>query len=79
MLVFAIYHHESAIGIHVFPPPIEPASHLPPHPISLGCPRAPALGALLPALNLHWSCISQMVMHMFQCCSLSHPSLVFSH
>ena len=29
--------------------------HLPPHQISLGCSRALALGALLHALNLHWS------------------------
>ena len=31
----------------------EPPSHLPSHPIPLGCSRALALGALLHALNLH--------------------------
>ena len=53
-------------------------SDLPPHPISLGCPRAPALGALLHALNLHWSSILYMVMYIFQCYSLksSHPQLL---
>ena len=35
----------------------EPPSHLPPQPIPLGCPRAPALDALLHASNLHWSSI----------------------
>ena len=55
----------------------EPASHLPPHPIPLGCPRAPALSALLHALNLNWSSILYMVIYMFQCYSLksSHPCL----
>ena len=37
--------------MHTCPPHPEPLSHLPPHPIPLGCPRAPALGALLHALN----------------------------
>ena len=37
--------------------------------------RAPALGALLHALNLHWSSILHMVIYVFQCYSLksSHP------
>ena len=49
----------------------------PPHPIPLGCPRAPALSALLHALNLNWSSILYMVIYMFQCYSLksSHPCL----
>ena len=46
VVVFAIQRHESATGAHVSPHP-EPPSHLPPHPIPLGCPRAPALSALL--------------------------------
>ena len=45
-------------------------SHLPPYPIPLGCPRAPALGALLHAWNLHWSSILHIVTYMFQCYSL---------
>ena len=45
MVVFAIHQHESAMGTHVSPHP-ETLSYLPPHPILLGCPRAPALSAL---------------------------------
>ena len=76
-MVFAIYQHETAAGIHVSSPPELP-SHLPPHPIPLGCPRAPAWGALLHALNLHWSSILDMVMYMFHSYSLksSHPRLL---
>ena len=74
MVVFAILGHESAMGVHVSPHPQSP-SHLPPHSIPLGCPRAPALNALLHASNLHWSSISYMVIYMFQRCFLksSHP------
>ena len=50
VIVFAIYHHESATGIHVSPHPEAPT-----HPVPLGCLQAPALGALLYASNLHWS------------------------
>ena len=76
-MVFAIHQHESAAGIHVSSPP-EPPSHLPPNPILLGCPRAPALGAMPHALNLQWSSILHMVMYMFHCYSLksSHPRLL---
>ena len=60
------------------PPHPEPPSHLPPYPIPLGCPSAPALNALLHASNLHWSSISHMVIYMFQGYSLksSHPCLL---
>ena len=68
-VVFAIHRHASATGAHVSPSP-EPSSHLPPHPIPLGYPRAPALGALLHASNLHWSSVLHMVIYMFQCYSL---------
>ena len=60
-------------------PPSWTRSHLPPHPISLGCPRALALSALLHASNLHWWSILHMVtIYMFQCYSLnsSHPCLL---
>ena len=53
-MVLAIHQHDSAMGTQV-PPHPEPPSHHPPHPIPLGCLRAPALSALLYALNLHWS------------------------
>ena len=75
-MVFAIHWHESAMGVHVFhilnPAPI------PPHPISLGCPSAPALSALFHASNMDWWSISHMVIYMFQCYSLksSCPRLV---
>ena len=56
----------------------KPPSHLPPHPIPLGCLRAPALCALLHSSNLYWSSILHMVIYMFQCCSFtsSHPCLL---
>ena len=52
-----------------------PSSHLPPHPIPLGHPSAPALSTLFHALNLDWRSVSYMILYMFQCCSLrsSHP------
>ena len=54
------------------------STHLPPHPIPLGCPSALALSALFHASNLDWSSISHMVIYMFQCCSLKscHPCLL---
>ena len=56
----------------------EPHFYLPPHPIPLGCPRAPTLSALFYASNLDWSSISHMVIYMFQCYSpkSSHPCLL---
>ena len=57
MVVFAIHWHESAKGV----------LNLPPHPIPLGCPSAPALSAFLHASKLGWSSISHMVIYMFQC------------
>ena len=65
------------MGAHVSPHP-EPFFHLPPYLIPLGCPRAPALSALLHAWNLHWSSILHIVIYMFQCYSLksSHPHLL---
>ena len=77
VLVFAVHSHESAMGVHVsFHSEIP--YHLSPHPIPLGCPRAPALSALLHASNLHWSSILHMLIYMFQCYSLksSHPRLL---
>ena len=64
--------------VYMCPPHPEPLSHHPPHSISLGCPRAPALGARRHASNLYWSSVLHMIMYMFQCCSLrsSHPRLL---
>ena len=77
IVVFAIHQYELATGAHVFLHP-EPPSHLLSHPIPLSCPRAPALSALLPASELHWSSISHMVIYMLQCYShnSSHPCLL---
>ena len=62
--------------VYMCPHP-EPPSQLPPHPIPLGCPSAPALSALSHASNLDWSSISHMVIYMFQGSSLkSHPCLL---
>ena len=56
--------------------PILIPSHLPPHPIPLGHPSAPAPSILYHALNLDWRFISHMIIYMFQCHSpkSSHPS-----
>jgi len=63
-------------AFHVSPNPETP-SHLPPHLIPLGCPRALALGALLHASNLHWSSVLHIVIYIFQCYSLkSNHSLL---
>ena len=63
MVVFSIHQHESATGVQASLHP-ETSTYLPPHSIPLGCPRAPALSALLHALNLHWSSILRMVIYM---------------
>ena len=42
-------------------------SHLPPHPIPLGHPSAPAPSILYHASNLDWWFISHMIIYMFQC------------
>ena len=62
MVVFAIHQRESATGVHVSSQ-LQPPFYIPPHPIPLGCPRAPALSALLYASNLHWSSILH-ILHM---------------
>ena len=77
VMALAIHQHKSGTGTHVSPH-LKLYSHFSPHPIPLGCPRAPALGALLHASNLPWSSILHMVIYMFQCYSLksSHPLLL---
>ena len=49
------------MGVHVFP-----ISHLPPYPIHLGHPSAPALSTLSHASNLNWQSVSRMIIYMFQ-------------
>ena len=57
----------------------EPPSHLPPHPIPLGQPSAPALSTLSHELNLDWWSVSHMIIYMFQFYSLRSSTLAFSH
>ena len=63
--------------IYICSLPLEPSSHLPPHPIPLGCHRAPGLSSPHHTANSHWLSILRGVMYMFQCYSLSlfHPLL----
>ena len=53
----------------------EPPSHLPPHPIPLDHPSAPAPSTQYHASNLDWRFVSHMILYMFQCHSpkSSHP------
>ena len=62
------------LGCTCVPHP-EPPSHLPPHPIPLGHPSAPALSILSHASNPDWRFISHMIIYMFQYHSSisSHP------
>ena len=46
-------------------PQHEPSSHLPPHPIPLDHPSAPALSTLSHSLNLNWRSFSRII-YMFQ-------------
>ena len=52
--------------VYMFSHP-EPASHLPPHPIPLNHPSAPAPSTLSHASSLDWRFISHMILYMFQC------------
>ena len=56
----------------------EPLSHLPPHPIPLGHPSAPAQRTQYHASNMDWWFVSHMIIYMFQCYFLrsSHPHLL---
>ena len=64
-------HHECTCVLHP-----EPPSHLPPHPIPLGHPTAPAQSILYHVSNLDWRFISHMIIYIFQCHSpKSSPAL----
>ena len=71
---FAIHHHESATGIHVFLF-LNPTSNLPPRTHPLGHPSAPAPSIQYQASNLDWRFVSYMILYMFKCHSpkSSHP------
>ena len=65
-------------GCTCVPHPETTPHNLPPHPIPLGHPSAPALSTLSHASNLDWRSVSHMIGYMFQCYSLnsSHPPLL---
>ena len=58
------------LWVYMYSPHPEPLSHLPPHPIPLGRPSAPALRAWFHASNLDWSSVSHTV--------ILHVSMLFS-
>ena len=68
-MVFAAHQYESAMGAHISP---ENHTSLPPHPIPLGCPRAPALSIEL-ALAIYF-----VYSNIYVILS-NHPTLPFSH
>ena len=51
----------------IYVPHPETPSDLPPHPIPLGHPSAPAPSTLSHASNLDWQFVSHMIIYMFQC------------
>ena len=60
--------------VYMFPI-LNPTSHLPPHPITLVHPGAPALSTLYHASNLDWWFVTHIIIYMFQYYSpkSSHP------
>ena len=66
------------MGVHVFSILNIPPTSLP-IPIPQGHPRTLALSTLSHASNLDRQSISHMIIYMFQCYSLNHPTLAFSH
>ena len=69
--------HTSTLILHgcTRVPHPEAPFHLPPHPIPLGLPSAPAPSMLYHASNLDWQFVSHMILYMFHCHSpkSSHP------
>ena len=60
------------------PLPLEPPSHLPPHPLSLGCHRTSDLSSEHHTANSQWLSISHLVMYMLQWYSLNSSHLLLS-
>ena len=59
--------------VHLFPPILNPLSLIPPHLIPLGCPRTPALSALLHALNFLHICFTYGNIHVSMLFSQTIP------
>ena len=57
----------------------EHPSHLPPHPILLAHPSAPALSTLSHVLNLDWQSVSCMIVYIFKCYLLRSSHLRLLH
>ena len=58
------------------PRPLKPSSHLPSHPTTLCCHRAPDLSSLRPTANSHWLAILHRVVYVSMLLSV-HPTLSF--
>ena len=56
----------SELYVYIYPFPLEPPSHLPPHPTPLDCHRASTLGSLHHTTNVPWLSVLHMVMCVFQ-------------
>ena len=65
--------------VYICPLHLEPPSHLPPHPIPLGCHRALALGSMCHTANSNWLSILYTLMYMCQCYSLKSSLPLLPH
>ena len=66
------------MGVHVFPI-LNPASHLPLHPIPQSHPSGQALSTLSHASNLDWRSVSHMIIDMFQGYSFKSLTIKVNH
>ena len=68
---FLPYINRSQPQVYICPLPLEPPSHLPPHPNPSRLSQSTALSSLLHTAKSHWLSLLHTVMYMFQCCSFS--------
>ena len=82
MMVFAIYQHESATGIHVSSPPHpEPSSYLPLHPIPLGNPPSSLPYPSVLSQSTRFACPAsriKLVLAVYFTYGNTHVSVLFS-